>query len=110
MHHEVIEIPEGFITDHINQNGLDNREANLRAATYAQNVCNRRKFSKTSRSKYKGVGWKKPMNKWTAQIGVNNKMKFLGYFENELDAARAYDNAARKYHAQFAALNFPENA
>ena len=52
MHREVIEVPTGMVTDHINNNGVDNRMANLRAATRAENVRNRKKFSKPSRSKY----------------------------------------------------------
>jgi len=38
---------------------------------------------------------------------VNRKSKFIGYFDNEIDAAKAYDTAARKYHGAFAVLNFP---
>ena len=106
MHREVIEVPRSMDVDHINQNGLDNRKANLRPATHTQNNCNRKKFSKNTYSKYKGVCWKKKIKKWTAQIGFNNKMIFLGYFHDEVAAAKAYDQAAIKYHREFAALNF----
>jgi hypothetical protein len=48
--------------------------------------------------------------KWAAAIRCNNRTYHLGYFKDEIDAARAYDQAARKYHRQFAALNFPDIA
>lgn len=92
--------------DHINHNGLDNRKANLRPATRAQNSYNRKKYANNSYSKYKGVSFKKKGQKWSAQISINNKMKFLGYFHREKDAAKAYDAAARKLHGEFASLNF----
>jgi len=111
MHRQVIKPPQGLLIDHINRNGLDNRKANLRPVTYAQNMLNREyKFKrKRSRSKYKGVGWHKYTNKWHAQICHNRKRKSIGYFDSELAAARAYDKAAREYHKEFASLNFPEN-
>jgi len=108
MHHLVIEIPPGMFCDHINHNGLDNRKANLRSATHTQNVWNRRKFRPHSRSKYKGVDWANDMKRWRARIRVNGKRIYLGSYKNELDAARAYDSAAKKHHGQFAAVNFPE--
>jgi len=46
--------------------------------------------------------------KWAAAIRCNNRTYHLGYFDNEIDAARAYDRAPRKYHGEFAALNFPQ--
>jgi len=107
MHHLVIDIPPGMYCDHINHNGLDNRKANLRPATGTQNVWHRRKFKKPSRSKYKGIDWSKDVNRWRARIRVNGRRIYLGSFKNEIDAARAYDKAARRYHGQFAALNFP---
>jgi hypothetical protein len=107
MHQEVIKVAAGEVCDHINHNGLDNRKANLRPASRAENVFHRKKYSKTSRSKYKGITWKNTSKKWQAQIGVNGKKIFLGYFRDEFEAAKAYDKAARKYHGEFAALNFP---
>ena len=115
MHNLVIDVPPGMFADHVNHNGLDNRKANLRAATHMQNVWNRRKFSgltsggvkRPSRSKYKGVDWANDMKRWRARIRVNGKRIYLGSFEDEIEAAKAYDMAAKKFHGDFATLNFP---
>ena len=93
--------------DHINNNGLDNRKANLRLATPAQNARNRRKTAAKTYSKYKGVSYHAGQRKWSAAIRVNGQYKYFGLFQNEIDAAKAYDEAARKYHKEFAVLNFP---
>ena len=37
----------------------------------------------------------------------NGKKIWVGRFDNEIDAAKAYDETARKYHGEFARLNFP---
>ena len=116
MHNLVLDVPPGMFADHVNHNGLDNRKANLRAVTHMQNVWNRRKFSgltscgvkRPSRSKYKGVDWANDMKRWRARIRVNGKRIYLGSFESELDAAKAYDTAAKKYHGEFATVNFPD--
>jgi hypothetical protein len=75
MQREIIKIGEGLLTDHINHNSLDNRKANLRPATPTQSNRNRRKFSGSSNSKYKGVYWKKHIKKWVAQIGINTVLR-----------------------------------
>jgi hypothetical protein len=108
MHQEVIKVPKGMIIDHINRYGMDNRSANLRPATHSQNMCNRKKFSIPSSSKYKGVSWHKGSLKWQAKIRFERKLIHLGTFKNEIDAAKVYDEAAKKYHGEFACLNFPE--
>jgi len=108
MHQEIIEVPKGMVIDHINHDGMDNRRANLRAATHSQNMCHRKKRSGATHSKYKGVCWKKENRKWVAIIGFEKKRIHLGYFRSEIEAARAYDRAAMKYHGEFASLNFPE--
>jgi hypothetical protein len=58
-------------------------------------------------SKYRGVSWNKNKNKWTATIYSNGKKHNLGYFEDEEEAARAYDRAARAHKGEKAQLNFP---
>ena len=108
MHQDIIKAPKGKVIDHVNNDGMDNRNANLRAATPSQNMHNRKKYDRKSSSKYKGVHWYKQYSKWTARIRYENKRIFLGYFESEIDAAKAYDKAAKKYHKEFACLNFPE--
>ena len=111
MHREILKVPDGMFVDHINHNGLDNRKANLRPATQAQNARNRRKRSVNKvHSKFKGLTWYKNQNRWAARIMVNRKSKFIGYFDNEHDAAKAYDIAAKKYHGDFASLNFQNPA
>jgi hypothetical protein len=107
MHHQIIDIPEGMVCDHINHNGLNNRKPNLRPATVSQNNCNTRKRAHTT-SRYRGVTWNARLNKWMAQIKANRRQIHLGVFDDEVEAAKAYDAAARKYHGEFAVLNFPD--
>ncbi len=106
MHNLIIKIPTAMFIDHINHNGLDNRRANLRPATRTQNIWHRKKFNIPSRSRYKGVDWLKSQKRWRARIRVNHKRIYLGSFADEISAAQAYDDAAKRYHGEFAVLNF----
>ena len=97
----------GLQVDHINGNGLDNRRVNLRVVTVAQNQQNRRK-TMTGSSQFKGVVFEKRLGRWKARITVNKKLIALGYFSAEIDAALAYDVAAREFFGEFAYLNSPQ--
>jgi hypothetical protein len=92
--------------DHKDGNGLNNRRSNLRVATSSLNQANSRK--RQGSSQYKGVGWDKEHNKWRARINYQHRRTFLGCFEDETDAAKAYDDAARELFGEFARLNFPK--
>jgi hypothetical protein len=106
MHREVAHTPDGLECDHINGNSLDNRKANLRSATRQQNCWNSSK-RRTGLSKYKGVSRNKRGRPWKAQLIVDGKRMYFGCFDDQIEAAKAYDKAARKYYGDFAALNFP---
>lgn len=102
MHREII---GGTLKiDHRDGNGLNNQRYNLRPATTSQNGQNRRKFAPAS-SPYKGVCFSKRDTKWLSRIAVNGRRVLLGYFLSEQDAARAYNDAAKKYFGEFANLN-----
>lgn len=103
MHRILLGLGKGEIVDHQNGNGLDNRRFNLRVCTQRENTKN--KHVRRGVSKYKGVGWRKDRGKYDARIVVNYKIIFLGYFIGEIDAAKAYNEAALKYFKQFANLN-----
>lgn len=94
--------------DHANGDGLDNRRSNLRVCTHQQNMRNMTRLV-TGSSPFKGVSWFRRDQCWRAYIVSDAKQKHLGYFVDEIEAARAYDKAAREFFGEFALLNFPES-
>jgi hypothetical protein len=110
LHKEIMKSPNGLLVDHKNCHGIDNRRSNLRFATASENMCNRRKTSSKTSSRFIGVCFDKWTGRWSAHVGVNGKTRWLGRFDSEIDAAKARDKAARIYHKEFARLNFPEEA
>lgn len=95
---------DGEEIDHINRDGLDCRRANMRICNRAENACNRRKAQGKS-SQYIGVSWYTRIGKWQAKVQVDGRVHHLGYFESELEAARAYNAEAQLRHGEFASLN-----
>jgi hypothetical protein len=107
MHREIMNPPEHLLVDHRNNDTLDNRRANLRLATHSENSYNRPKTKAKTTSQYIGIYLEKRTGRWTVKIRANGKRLWLGRFELEIEAAKAYDAAAKKYHGEFARLNFP---
>ena len=107
MHRLILDTPAGMDTDHVNRNPLDNRRANLRAATRGQNLQNSEPRVGCS-SRFKGVCWHKRDHVWQANIRKDGKFMHLGTFNNELEAAIVYDKAARELFGTFARLNNPQ--
>jgi hypothetical protein len=107
MHRVIMNTPDGMETDHINGNELDNRRMNLRNCSHASNIHNsKRPIHNTSGFKGVCIDKRCKYKKWRAQIKLNKKGIHLGLFYTAEDAARAYDNAAKKYFGEFANLNF----
>lgn len=109
MHHFILrKIPTGHVVDHANGDKLDNQRTNLRTASKRQNNHNSKKRTGTI-SQYRGITRHphRDGSKWTAYVSKDGKRIYLGSFENEIDAARAYDTAALDAHGEFAKLNFP---
>lgn len=96
--------------DHINQDKLDCRKANLRLCSHTNNMQNRKKFSGVYKYPYKGIG-RTPGGRWFAKIRANGKDYFTYLPPNATmeDAAKAYDAMARLRHGLYASLNFPSN-
>lgn len=84
--------------DHINGTRTDNRWANLRPCTSAENRQNQRRAHPGSSSGFLGVSWNARLEKWVAQIAIQGKRKYLGLFATEDEAQAAYVQAKREVH------------
>jgi hypothetical protein len=110
MHREIMGSPKGMLVDHRNRDTFDNRRANLRLATHSQNSCNSNINKAGRSSQYRGVSFDRKRKYWNVQVVLEGKYVFFGRYKSEIEAAKAYDEAARKYHGEFARLNFPKTA
>jgi hypothetical protein len=98
MHRVIAQARPGEVVDHKNLDGLDNQRENLRVGNQALNLLNR---SANKGRKYKGVSFYHP----TLQYVASFRGKHIGYFDNEDDAARAYNATARAAGGDWALLN-----
>lgn len=103
MHRRILGLSpgDGLDADHIDGSKQNNQRSNLRAATHAQNLRNKRK-TKQNKSGFKGVFFDKRDKKWRAEIDASNTKYALGYFDFPEDAHEAYKNAAARLHGEFA--------
>lgn len=106
MHREVLRRCRGEV-DHVNGDGLDNRRSNLRTATRKQNAHN----SRGNGISYKGVTFQPRLKRypWQARIASDGEQMHIGYYASSIEAARAYDRAARYHFGEYACLNFPND-
>ncbi len=108
MHRLIMNPPDDMEIDHINMDGLDNRRGNLRICTKAENARNGI-GRKKRKSKYKGVYFNKHPHHfrkpWYSHIVCNHKIYYNGNFLTEIEAAHAYNEAAKRLHGEFARLN-----
>lgn len=98
-------IPEGSQIDHRDTNRANNKIDNLRLATNSQNCANRGPNKRKETSGFKGVSWRPDRKKWRAYIVKQQKQVALGNFDSELEAAKAYNQAAIVLFGEFAKLN-----
>lgn len=109
MHREIMERMGYDLTgvaqvDHRNLDKLDNKRENLRPCSPSQNQANRLKLS-TNTSGYRGVSWHIKKRKWMASLYHNGKTEFLGYFDDPVDAAIAYNDRAKEVFGEYCRLN-----
>jgi hypothetical protein len=101
MHRIILVPPARFQIDHIDHNGLNNQKSNLRICTHGQNQMNKYYPSATG---LKGV-YKDRAGRFRVTIESNGRKFHIGMYNTSEEAALAYNEAARKYHKEFAWLN-----
>ena len=105
MHRILIGAEEGQIVDHINGHPFDNRKCNLRICTQTENHMNQKIQQRKKSSMFKGVGFHKWANKFRVYIKINQKATQFGLFDNQHDAAFAYDMKAFELFGRFTRPN-----
>jgi hypothetical protein len=89
--------------DHINGVTTDNRIVNLREATVQQNA-RYQGIARNNKTGFKGVS-NRPNGRFAATIYLDGKNVSLGVFGSKIEAALAYDKAARTHYGEFAYVN-----
>jgi hypothetical protein len=112
MHRDILNVTDPKVhVDHKDRDGLNNMKINIRKSTHGENSKNRRSAA-NSTSKYLGVNKHTYIRRgkvyvyWDASLSSDGKVRLNKGFKSEIEAAKAYDEAAKKYHGEFANLNF----
>ncbi len=106
MHRVILNAKKEQFVDHKDGNGLNNTKENLRLCTRSQNGANSKPQKRARTSKYKGVVYNKSSKHWIARAVLNKKSIYLGAFDSEVEAAKAYDKKSKELHGEFARPNF----
>lgn len=106
MHRQILGLSQdrSIEVDHINGNGLDNQRANLRIVTKFENQWNSKQHKKSK--PYKGTYFHRASGKWSAETQHLHKRYYLGLFNSELEAAKAYDDKTKELCGEYAKPNF----
>jgi hypothetical protein len=105
MHRMIMRPRKGYVVDHIDGNGLNNRRCNLRVCTQRENMANRGPHGGASGF----IGVYRKGDKWYGGIKYRGKFYYLGLFDDPVQAAQARDRKAYELHGVHAYLNFPED-
>lgn len=105
LHRLIMDNPKGKSVDHVNGDGLDNRKNNLRICSHKENIRNSKLLRSNNKSGYRGVSWESGVKKWRADITVNYRLKFLGFYKTKELAAEVYNLAAKRYFKKYANIN-----
>lgn len=104
--HMLLGAKSSDVVDHVNGDPTDNRRRNLRIVTPLQNHWNYR-LSERNTTGYKGIYKDNKSSGFHARICEHGRRHYLGLYPSPVEAAMAYDDAARLYFGEYAALNFP---
>jgi len=104
LHRLIMGVNPEFEIDHINGDSLDCQRSNMRVTNRTGNMRNKSPH-RNGTSRFKGVSWHKATKKWTTCIYINKKQHTIGYFDNEIAAALAYNAYALEHYGEFAKLN-----
>lgn len=102
LHRFIMDCPDNMMVDHIGgfETKNDNRKTNLRIANNEEN-CHNQKIRKNNTSGCTGITWNKRLQKWQVSIGFNNKVIFLGIYNNFDDAVKVRKEAEEKYFGEW---------